>query len=64
MPQVEVIARQVETGVRYEARANEVGNYTLGSLPIGQYTVTFRVSGFKELMREGIALTSDRKSVV
>jgi len=58
VPNVIVSARNVETGVTYETRTNEAGNYTIGSLPIGQYAVSFKATGFKEFTREGLNLTS------
>jgi Carboxypeptidase regulatory-like domain len=55
---VSVKARHVETGVLYEATSNEVGAYTLGALPIGEYAITYTAPGFKEFTRGGIMLAS------
>ena len=35
------------------------GRYRITSLPVGQYSVTFRLEGFSTVRREGIALTAD-----
>ena len=35
------------------------GRYRITSLPVGQYSVTFRLQGFSTVRREGIALTAD-----
>jgi hypothetical protein len=39
-------------------KGSGAGNYVLGSLPIGQYTLTYEAAGFKELSQSGLALTS------
>lgn len=35
---------------------SETGSYRIPSLPIGTYTVTFELTGFKRLVREGVEL--------
>lgn len=58
IPGVTVTAVSVETNVPYKTITNEVGNYMLASLPIGQYVVSYSAAGFKEFSRSGLALTS------
>ena len=36
---------------------NERGEYRLSPLPIGTYTVTYQISGFQSIRREGVRLT-------
>src|SRR5262245_879785 len=58
VPSVSVTAGNVATGLSYQTTTNEEGIYTLGALPVGQYRITFRVAGFKEVIREGVSLTA------
>lgn len=58
VPAVTVTATHVETQVTTTTATNEVGNYTITSLPIGQYTVAYKASGFKEHTRSGLSLVS------
>ena len=58
VPGVEIIAENTATGLSYRAITNEVGNYNIGALPIGQYELTFASPGFRQLTRRGIRLTS------
>ncbi|MEK7403569.1 MAG: carboxypeptidase regulatory-like domain-containing protein [Acidobacteriota bacterium] len=57
-PGVAVTATSVETGVAYKTTTNEVGHYTIGALPVGQYSVSFTSTGFKEFSRHGLSLRS------
>jgi hypothetical protein len=58
IPGASVVAVQTETRVEYRTATNESGYYTLPSLPISQYAVTFSAAGFRELVRGGISLES------
>jgi hypothetical protein len=51
-----VTAQNVGTGYVREAAINSEGEYTIPSLPIGQYKITFRSPGFKEYIQTGITL--------
>src|SRR5215510_15301969 len=55
---VSVTAVHIATGMSYQTTTNDEGVYTLGALPVGQYRITFRVTGFKEVIREGVSLTA------
>jgi hypothetical protein len=57
-PGVAVKARHVETGVTYEATANETGSYTISALPVGEYSISYTASGFKTFVRDGVTLIS------
>ncbi|MBI4893010.1 MAG: TonB-dependent receptor, partial [Acidobacteria bacterium] len=57
-PGVAVKARHIETGVTYDATANETGTYTISALPVGQYSINYAASGFKTLVRDGVDLLS------
>ncbi len=58
VPSVSVTAVNTATGMSYQTTTNDEGVYTLGALPVGQYKITFRVTGFKEVNREGVSLTA------
>lgn len=49
------IAEQ-NTGVSGSGQTNEGGDYTFPDLPLGQYTVTTQVTGFKAEIRRHISL--------
>jgi hypothetical protein len=42
-----VDAKNVETGVVYSSTSTGAGNYTIADLPVGTYTITTSVTGFK-----------------
>ena len=42
------------TGAQYQAATTETGNYTFGQLPIGNYTLTVMVPGFKTFVRSNL----------
>ncbi len=54
--EVQVAATNVETGVTYSGTSNHVGIYQIQGLPIGQYSLLFEKSGFKNLNRPGLTL--------
>ena len=39
------------------ATTSETGSFRFSQLPIGTYTVTFELPGFKKVVREGITVT-------
>ena len=47
-------ARHVETGAVFPAASSATGNYTLSQLPVGTYTLTVSVNGFKGYVRPNI----------
>ena len=42
------------TGAQYQAATSETGNYTFGQLPIGNYTLTVTVAGFKTYVHQNL----------
>ena len=46
------------TGTSNKTKSNSEGNYTVFSLPIGQYTVTVEHPGFKKFEQSGITLST------
>ncbi|MFB3828339.1 MAG: carboxypeptidase regulatory-like domain-containing protein [Bryobacteraceae bacterium] len=58
IPGVEIAATHVETGVRAAVKTNEAGFYSIRPLPIGPYTVTAGMQGFRKHERSGLVLTT------
>ena len=46
VPNATLEAIMVNTGVKYETKANEAGEYRLNNLPIGVYNITASGGGF------------------
>lgn len=53
IPSASVITHDVATGVDRETHSNDEGVFTVGSLPVGNYTVTFTAAGFATRKVEG-----------
>jgi hypothetical protein len=51
-------AKNMQTGVTYQAASSETGNYTLGQLPVGMYQITCSMTGFKQFVRTGITVST------
>ena len=49
VPDASVTARSVSQGVETKVKSNSAGAYAFPALPIGEYAVTVRASGFKTL---------------
>ncbi len=45
-----------ETGGQYQTTTTSTGNYTLPSLPVGTYSLTVNVPGFKKFVQNGIGV--------
>jgi hypothetical protein len=64
VPGATVTLKQTETGVSRTTQTRENGRYEALSLPNGSYEVTASLSGFKTLVRTGIALAVGQNAVV
>src|SRR6202044_1343168 len=53
---VRVVAVNEATGVARDAQSSGSGDYGFPDLPVGTYTLTFELSGFKKDVRKAIAL--------
>ena len=51
-----VLATNDATGVNHDAQTNDSGDYVFPELPVGTYSLTFDLTGFKKAVRHGIAL--------
>lgn len=56
MPGVTVSIRNVETNIARKIQTNEVGDFTITSLPPGTYELTAEMSGFRTYRETGIVL--------
>lgn len=64
LPGVTVTLKNTGTGLARTVVTNQSGAYTAGALPIGQYEVTFELSGFQTVTTRGITLhVNDRLQI-
>jgi hypothetical protein len=54
----EVVATNLDTGVRTQTKSSETGNYVIPNLQVGKYSISVSVAGFKTLTRSGIGLST------
>src|SRR5438128_1890011 len=59
VPGAAVTVQHVETGTTRTAQTDENGNYSVPSLPVGQYEVDVQKTAFKQQVRSGITLAVD-----
>jgi hypothetical protein len=58
VPVAAVEAKNIETGVVFSATSTNTGNYTISNLPIGSYSVTLKVQGFKTYVHTNLAIAA------
>jgi len=49
-----LVLLNTNTGNQYQAATSETGNYTFSQLPIGNYTLTVTVAGFKTYVHQNL----------
>ena len=59
VPNADVTARDLGTGIAHEARTNASGYYTLPVLPVGRYELEVQATGFRSYKREDVVLDTD-----
>ena len=57
MPEVQVTVTNLDTRVVYHGTSNELGLYSIPSLPVGRYSVDLRRIGFKTYFQEGVTIS-------
>ena len=57
IPNVKITVVQTTTNARLETVTNEVGQYRVPNLPIGDYKITFEAQGFRTVVRENLRLS-------
>ena len=60
IPNAEVVAVNVETGFRKAVRTDGAGTYQIQYLPVGGYTVTVQVAGFKKFVQSNLTIAVDQ----
>src|SRR3984885_11752661 len=53
---VKVVATNEATGVSRTAETNDSGDYSFPEVPVGVYTLSFELTGFKKDLRHGVSL--------
>ena len=53
---VKVVATNEATGVSRTAETNDSGDYAFPEVPVGVYTLSFELTGFKKDLRHGVSL--------
>jgi outer membrane receptor protein involved in Fe transport len=56
LSQVKVVASNEATGVNRSSQSNDSGDYVFPDLPVGTYTLSFELNGFKKDLRRSITL--------
>lgn len=56
IPGVSVTITHIETNQKYPTVTNDVGQYRMPNLPVGDYRITFEAKGFKNAVRESVRL--------
>jgi hypothetical protein len=56
VPNAPIEAKNVATDAVYTAASSATGNYTIAQLPVGTYTLSVTVAGFKKYIRTGIII--------
>ncbi len=64
VPGAAVTIQHLETGTRRTTETDVNGNYSVPSLPVGQYEVNVEKSAFKRQVRRGITLVVGQQAVV
>ena len=64
VPSASITITNVETNQTFTTTSGEDGNFTTPPLPIGNYTVTSELKGFKRALRSGITLQVDQKAQI
>jgi hypothetical protein len=56
IPGAKVVATNVGTGVQFSTATTETGNYTIPSVPSGNYDVSVEVQGFRRHQQSGVTV--------
>jgi len=64
IPDANVTATQLETGLTRNAVSGSEGNYAIPQLPVGHYQLTVEKSGFKTYLQKGIELQVGDRSLI
>ena len=61
VPGVRVAATHLASGLKVERASDDAGRFFLPALPVGEYTVTAELSGFRQFTQRGLTLRVGQK---
>ena len=56
LPGVIITLRNVDTGLNRSTATDDAGRWTVPALPVGNYEITYELTGFKKLVHSGVAV--------
>ena len=56
LPGVSITLRNVDTGLNRSTATDDAGRWTVPALPVGNYEITYELTGFKKLVHSGVAV--------
>ena len=59
-----LLAQNQATGVQYRAQSDKQGNYSIPTLPPGQYVVSAEMQGFSHATARDVLISIDRKQLI
>jgi hypothetical protein len=62
IPGATIVATNVATNVEHRALSEKNGEYRLGQLPPGDYTISVEAAGFSKLVQSGVSLQVNQQS--
>ncbi|MGI8785790.1 MAG: carboxypeptidase regulatory-like domain-containing protein [Acidobacteriota bacterium] len=63
IPGVDVLAKNEEIGLLRTAVTNDAGAYSMAFLPLGSYTVTVELQGFRKVIKNGLLIELNKNTV-
>src|SRR5579872_2919540 len=64
IPQAKIVATQTGTGTKTTTVSGSTGEYTLPFLSLGKYDISAEATGFKKVVRSGIAVSAGEHPVI
>src|SRR5262249_28506431 len=64
VPQVKIMAKNVETGVERNTVSNEAGYFQIPFLPLGSYDVTAQLTGFATIVAKNVDITLNKTTTL
>lgn len=64
VPQVQVTAKNLQTGAERNTISNEVGYYQMPFLPLGAYEVTAQLKGFTTVVHKNVEITLNKSTTL
>src|SRR5262245_3019294 len=61
LPRATVVVRHLATGSRTERLSDDSGRFLVSALPVGEYSITAALDGFKAVTRSGLVVQVGRR---